>query len=552
MRKILTFLSIAALILFVSCKKEQKSGDPAKLEVDKTELEVSKDGGLETVIIKSNCYWDVEAADSAGRPVTWVSLSTTRGSGDCNLALTISANITTQVRKAVVTITTPSSAELTKTVWVIQEKGEKPSSEGYTFPICQEMEIDNPTSHNLTNAVLSGNVCMFTKGMTVTWLKNGGDNKGNNILWYCPSHTEPRSGTEADRSIHRSINLDGFAQLDTIQIAVPVKEALYGDLRLMCGARAASFTASGWEFYWSNDGESWTKILIDNAVTPGSDAVWNVIYLSIPQAKQVPAGGTFYFRFVATGKRSKTFVCISNAICICDAKAPLTTLPAMDNDKIAFTHGFDDLVESKGAYAELPIGWMRSATTGYASNYTTFNSQYICPDAYETILSTKGCYGRPGYLQVGYYDESLWTRQCIGTYTIKVGERLKTMGVSSTDAKVSLKAAYFKDFRGYDPLAKVYVKCGADSTFLTMTEGKFVDCEVNLKNLDQNSQIVITCPKLTADELAALGRGDNVANLQDYRFYIDDVKVVLTDIHVKGAEADGSHDGFTDGGNYNW
>jgi len=399
---------------------------------------------------------------------------------------------------------------------------------GYSFPICQDMQID--TSKALTNAVLADNVCTFEQGMKVTWLKKGGVNEGNKITWKCPSHTQPTSGTEADKSIHRSLNFDGFEQGDTIQIEVPVKDALSGDLRLMCGARSASFTATGWSYYWSGDGKNWNKISVEAAVSPGSDAVWNVIYFTIPEISKVQAGSTFGFRFAADSARSKSFLYISNSICICNAKASLSTLPQMDNDKIAYAHGFDDLVDSKGAYAELPIGWMCSATTGYANNYTTFSNQYVCPDTYNSILTTTGCFSRPGYLQVGFYDESLWTRQCIGTYSIKVGERLKSMGVTSTDAKVSLKAAHFNDFRGYSPLSKVYVTCDNDTTFLNMPVGKFCDYDIEFKNLNQDSKIIISCPRLTDDELAALGRGTNVKNLQDYRFYIDDVKVELTGI----------------------
>jgi len=547
MRKNLIFLSIALLFGIASCNKEKESGGPASLEVDRTEITASKDGGQESVLIKSNCYWDVEVAGTDGRPATWVTASASSGQSDYELILKISSNVKTEERVALVTISTPSSKELTKVVTVTQEKGEKPSTSGYSFPVCQTIDIDSPESRQLVNAVIGGNLCQFKDGMTVTW-----SNEKGNISFECPSHTQPDKGTEADKSIHRSLRFEGFAKGESIVIATPLKDALSGDVRLMTGARAASFTKAGWSYYWSNDNENWNKVLIECAQTPGSDAVWNVIDFNIPEANKVPAGGTLYFKFTADGDRSKTYVCISNSIYFGRPVAQKSTLPAMDDDKVAYAHGFDDNINTLAAYAELPVGWLRSATTGYASNYTSFGNQYVLPDTHKDIAQTVGCYERPGYLQVGYYDESLWTRQCIGTYTIKIGERLKVMGVSSTDAKVSFKAAYFKDFRGYDPLAKVYVKCGSDSTFIKMTEGKFVDNEIEFKNLTQDSKIIITCPRLTDAELAALGRGDNVNNLQDYRFYIDDVKVLLTDIHSKGASADGSYPDFNDGGLYKW
>ena len=346
-----------------------------------------------------------------------------------------------------------------------------------------------------------------------------------------------------------------FVPGESILISCPVKEAVSGDLRLMLGARAASFTAAGWFYYWSADGESWNKINIANAVTPGSDAVWNIIYFTIPEAEAIPAGGTLLFKLTADPDktRSKDYVSISNTICVCPAKAPLSTVPAMDGDKIAFSTGFDDLVESKAPDVRYPLGWLRSASTSYASSMTAFNNQYVVPADLSAFAVASGCYEKAGCLQVGYYDESLWTRMCCGKYTIKIGERLKQMGVASTDAKLTLQVCNMKDFRGYDNLAKVTLASGDESVVLEgLQDGVFAEFSKEFHNLTQDSVIEIFTPRLTADELAALGRGEKANYLQDYRFFIDDVVVELTTIHSQGSQTQNDNEDFSAGGNYNW
>ncbi len=126
------------------------------------------------------------------------------------------------------------------------------------------------------------------------------------------------------------------------------------------------------------------------------------------------------------------------------------------------------------------------------------------------------------------------------------------MGVSSADARLSLKVGLYKDARGYDPLAKVTVTVGEDTFPLETTIGTMKECTIDIKNLTQASVIAISTPKLTEEELAASGRGENAANLQDYRFYIDDIKLELTEVHSRGASGNGGNEDFNNGGSYKW
>ncbi|MBP5558179.1 MAG: BACON domain-containing protein [Bacteroidales bacterium] len=553
MSKRFLLFTIPLLVAVFSCVPKEDptdKGDDEKpeLKVNKEQINAPAQGTEDSFTITSNCYWDITVSDPDGKAVTWVSVSDLSGQGNKDIALSVSANKKTEARTAVIKINAPSSAELGKTITVLQEAGEQAVAEGYGFPIIETFEIDSPESRKLTNAVIGGNECIFNGGMVLSR-----SNSEGSLEFVCPSHTQPSAGDDADRSVHRSIRMDGFAQGESVIISAPVKDALSGELRLMLGARAASFTKAGWSYYWGADGENWNKIEIENAITPGSDAVWNIIYFNIPDSNAIPAGGTIYFKITAEAKPSKDYISISNTICVCPAKGETGNVPAMDGNTIAFSTAFNDLVDSYAADMRYQMGWLRTATNSYASNMTSFNDQYVLPDELSPFASVKGCYERPGYLQVGYYDESLWTRICAGSFIIKIGECLKQMGVAATDARITLKACNMKDFRGYESVARATIAAGEESYVMEgLKDGVFSEYTTEFHNLTQESVITVFAPQLTDEEKEALGRGEKVNNLLDYRFFIDDVVVELTAIHEKGSDTNNGNEGFDNGGNYNW
>ena len=552
MRTKLLFISLLLPALFACGPKEEPQGqdDPnaPALTVNKEQINVPANGAEESFTITSNCYWNIAITGEDGKAIAWASLSTTTGQGNKEIKVTVNKNAKTEQRNATITITVPSKAELTKTIKIAQEAGEVAVVEGYSFPIIETFEIDSPESRKLTNAVIAGNECIFPAGMV---LKRS--NEDGTLEFVCPSHTQPSAGDDAARSIHRSIRMDGFAQGESVLISAPVKEALSGELRLMLGARAASFTKAGWSYYWGKDGENWNKINIENAITPGSDAVWNVIFFTIPASDAIPAGGTIHFKITADAKPSKEYISISNTICVCPAKGETGNVPAMDGSRIAFSTAFNDLVDSYAPDMRYPLGLLRSATNSYASNMTSFNDQYTVPEDLAPFAQAKGCYEKPGYLQVGFYDESVWTRICCGTYTVKIGECLKQMGVADTDARITLKACNMKDFRGLDNVARATIAAGEESFVMEgLKDGVFAEYTAEFHHLTQESVINIFAPQLSDEEKDALGRGENTKYLLDYRFFIDDVVVELTTIHEKGSDTNNNNENFSDGGNYNW
>ena len=62
----------------------------------------------------------------------------------------------------------------------------------------------------------------------------------------------------------------------------------------------------------------------------------------------------------------------------------------MNDETVAFSTAFNDLVDSYAPDMRYPLGWLRSATTSYASSFTAFNSQYVVPEELEACASAKG------------------------------------------------------------------------------------------------------------------------------------------------------------------
>lgn len=222
-----------AASMLLGCQESDSPDSKPELSVDGTEYTMPAEGGSVSVKISSNCYWDVTAEDPDGKPVGWITTNLTKGRGSDVLEITAGANIKTERRVALVKVETPAEGVKGCEITVTQAAGEVALTSGYSFPICQTIDIDNPESRTLANAVITGNECQFKDGMILSCT---GAEASTSLE--CPSHIQPTGGTDADRAIHRSIRFDNFAKGESILISVPVKDALSGDLRLMMGARA--------------------------------------------------------------------------------------------------------------------------------------------------------------------------------------------------------------------------------------------------------------------------------------------------------------------------
>jgi hypothetical protein len=317
----LSLISLAA----VSCGKTDNADDKATLSASPTENSIAAEGGDFQVAITSNSYWDITVTDANGLAATWLTPSTTSGQGDANLTVIAAANSETTERTAFVNVTT-ASQEITVAITVTQAGSVKPVPTGYSFPICEMFQIDE--NHNLSNAVISGNTCTFTDGLTID---RSGDDSG--MAFLCPGHTSPKENAW----FQRAITTKNWVAGDYWLITIPVKADLYGDLRFYFGSRKDGITSAGaWKFEWSNDGKTWTAFT-GEIEAAGSDAMWKSIDFTIPQGSKVSAGSSLYIKFTALTAPTSTPY-FSHGICITKSSAEKSSLEAMNATDVVYSN----------------------------------------------------------------------------------------------------------------------------------------------------------------------------------------------------------------------
>ena len=208
-----------------------------------------------------------------------------------------------------------------------QSAGTIGGGDGYDFPISQTFAIDAALA--LDNAFIEGAVCYFDDGMILR--RTGSPTV---MEFSTKTHTNPTTNWY----FQRGVVIGEWETGDALQLEIPVKEELSGDLRYSYGSRRDGTQSAGhaWVFEWSADGESWTKF--DGTCSGGvSDAVWKTIDFTIPADKKIPAGGKLWIRHRCTdGSKASTSasnqtVAYQSAFCITKASAEPTTVPAMDN-----------------------------------------------------------------------------------------------------------------------------------------------------------------------------------------------------------------------------
>ncbi|MCI1640096.1 MAG: BACON domain-containing protein [Bacteroidales bacterium] len=521
-------------LAFTACDdSENKTETEATLSLSTEGYSAVSEGGDFSVGITSNSYWDISIADSVGIAATWITPEETSGSGNTEVSFTVKANTESVKRTAFITIAT-ASGEASGVVKVMQAAADisnpvKP--EGYSFPICEMLETDE--SHNLSNAVISGNKCTFTKGLVIE--RSGSD---ASLSFLCPAHTSPK----ANGWFQRAVTAVNWAAGDSWILAIPVKEDLSGDLRFCFGSRKDKMATSGeWTFEWSKDSTDWNAF--SGTITAAvSDAMWKHIDFNIPDADKIQAGNKLYIKFTKTAEQA-TVAYFSHGICITKSSADKSSVPAMDNSDIVYSNGFDDLVAANAQYIEVPMGFMRSWTTGYS---TKTGSNYVPADKYTTAVQ---CYGRPGYLQVSYADESVFSRDRAGSYTVNVGDRLKEMGYTKADLVLTFKAATIKNAYGENSLQDLTVSAdGTSGAVVTggevgnsLEDGTFKTFTVKISGATQSTSITFgTVEKTDVEDYQ-----------KDYRFFLDDI-LIKTDGNTEsnGSKGNGGVGDYGEGNNW--
>ena len=505
MKKYLLWICTAAALLAAgaSCSDDPDVDSVGRVGIQQESLTADGAGEDLTLNVTSNAYWRINFTDlETGESVRWVTASETSGMGNTAVTLKVARNRSTSARSTYVNVITESESSAVS-VLLSQSAGTIGGGDGYDFPISQTFAIDAALA--LDNAFIEGAVCYFDDGMILR--RTGSPTV---MEFSTKTHTNPTTNWY----FQRGVVIGEWETGDALQLEIPVKEELSGDLRYSYGSRRDGTQSAGhaWVFEWSADGESWTKF--DGTCSGGvSDAVWKTIDFTIPADKKIPAGGKLWIRHRCTdGSKASTSasnqtVAYQSAFCITKAQAEPTTVPAMDNDKVVFSTGFDDVIDAKAAYIDIPLDFMSSWNDG----------AYALPREQSGIVNVVSCWSRPGFLQVGRGDEALITRYTQGAYTIKLASRFEAMRISKCDLKLTFLASAMIDAYGKPTDPGVVVKADAESgatveggTLEGVADNEFKPFTVYVRNAKPETEITITS-------------ADMASSTDDVRFFLDDI-----------------------------
>ena len=505
MKKYLLWICTAAALLAAgaSCSDDPEVDSVGRVGIQQESLTADGAGEDLTLNVTSNAYWRINFTDpETGESVRWVTASETSGMGNTAVTLKVARNRSTSARSTYVNVITESESSAVS-VLLSQSAGTIGGGDGYDFPISQTFAIDAALA--LDNAFIEGAVCYFDDGMILR--RTGSPTV---MEFSTKTHTNPTTNWY----FQRGVVIGEWETGDALQLEIPVKEELSGDLRYSYGSRRDGTQSAGhaWVFEWCADGESWTKF--DGTCVGGaSDGVWKTIDFTIPADKKIPAGGKLWIRHRCTdGSKASTSasnqtVAYQSAFCITKAQAEPTTVPPMDNDKVVFSTGFDDVIDAKAAYIDIPLDFMSSWNDG----------AYALPREQSGIVNVVSCWSRPGFLQVGRGDEALITRYTQGAYTIKLASRFEAMRISKCDLKLTFLASAMIDAYGKPTDPGVVVKADAESgatveggTLEGVADNEFKPFTVYVRNAKPETEITITS-------------ADMASSTDDVRFFLDDI-----------------------------
>ena len=509
MKKYLLWICTAAALLTAgaSCSDDPEVDSVGRVGIQQESLTASGEGEDLTLNVNSNAYWRINFTDpETGESIRWVTASETSGMGNTAVTLKVARNRSTSGRTTYVNVITESESS-SASVLLSQGAGTVGGGDGYDFPIYQTFSID--ANKALDNAFIEGAACYFDGGMI---LRRTGT--PTMMEFSAATHNSPQQN-----GFQRGVVIGEWETGDALQLEIPVKEELSGDLRYSYGSRRDGTQTAGhaWAFEWSADGENW--IVFDGASEGGkSDLAWKTIDFTIPADKKIAAGGKLWIRHrctdgskASTSSTNKT-VAYQSAFCITKASAEPTAVPDMNDETVVFSTGFDDVIDAKAAYIDLPLDFM---TSWHGGNYKL-------PRDYADFAVADECYIRPGFIQAGGGDEAypVGNAKCEysqGSYTIKLEKRFETMRVLKSDLKLTFLASAMVDAFGVPTNPGVVVKADAKSgatveggTLEGVANNEFKSFTVYVRNATPETQITITSK---SDE----GKTDDV------RFFLDDI-----------------------------
>ena len=532
-------MALALCMVPFSCQEPEEEvtgGGNASITVNPTSY-TAEDYTQQTFVVEvtADCKWNVTSATANGSKAEWIQTDTQSGDGNGSFNVRLLENETADSRTADLVVTSENGAT-TVEIPVTQPGNSEvtppePVIVGYSFPIVETWEtsvgLDVESgkaailAEGLSNATIDFRTVTFEDGLVIE--QSNLANSEREIRIACPAHTNPK------KYAGFQIGIAGYewAAGDSWTIKIPVKEDLSGDLKFCYGSRREG-NAGNMTYTWSSDeGVTWNDFSAP-AEAAKSEAMWKSVKFTIPDAQKVPAQGWLWIKLTCGAEYSDNSVLLSNGIAIIPAEAELSDLPAQDNSTVVFSEGFDDLVGVNAMYIDIPVGFMKSWTTGRAGgSYNPTNE----------IVESDRCYERPGFLQISFADEALVnsykaSENCgKGSLSIKVGERLKEMGKTTADLTVKFKCAGITTAYNF-PVDAVPTLTASTGTVENGTIANadlsmdvFKEYTMTVKGADQSTVLTLTSADVTESPFLALGLTEEA----DYRFFVDDILITIAE-----------------------
>ena len=537
------FLAILTTLAVFACTPGEQPEQPSdSIKVSPASVsDISHEGAPVSLSVEANCSYRLTLTDEEGKNVSWMTADKTSASGSGTIQITVAANpLTTPRRGSVNIIGNTVSAfvdiyQQARPVTPDPEPEPEPDPEPdpdpepepepdpgfkgfYEMPVYEQfvsprgLDVPSGTSilmdPDFSNLTIEGNRVIFDQGLIIE--KTGADGKYQMGL---PIHVNPKYMAGFQLGIHH----DNFSKGDAWIIKIPMKEDLWGDLRFSYDSRRESISTSD-PYSWSSDeGVTWHPVTKMEGMK--SEAACKSIWFTIPEAEKVSAGKALWIKIVPDSTTPR----LQSGIMLNRAEAPLSELPAQDKSKVVLSEGFDAIVGANASWLDAP-GFLKSHSSGKTDNTGTDISPYVPANSAIAVLHA---FARPGFLQMGSQDESLiaycgWN----GTLSLKVGERLKEMGVEKADLTVTFRAAGMTSAYQRPTDAKVILMRGETviGRIDSLTPDKFVSYSFDVKDADQSTVLVLTSEDSSKPDQ---GQGDNPYVMADYRFFVDDILVTL-------------------------
>ena len=430
-------------------------------------------GYQETILdieIEANCSWSISKTNSVGDALSWIKtdVRNNSGAGSRSFRLLIEQNPTDEIRKGTVRI---FSNQVSVYIDIEQDANPDPYVEpepfrGYAIPAYQW--FDGPS------VSLSGNQVKCDGGLVI----------------------EKATGEDMTATYVEDGLLPGFsfelADGEEVIYKIPLTYPQSGDFRFIYGSRGSALETS--DFLWSSDdGATWNQAVKAEATSIPS---FKSVLISIPEESQIKAEHHLWIKM----KEAVGNLSLVGGVALVRADAAMTSLPSEDNETFAITEGFDKTIGANASYLDAP--YYMSSIAG---------DLWVSENA--AITATE-CYVRPGFIQVGSYDEASPETGKTGALVLNVGMRLKEMDITeSTKIYLSFKAAGITNALGEESDAQVVIKSGDEilAELTNLEAGRLDSFQFSLKEVDQNTVITIT----------SIGTG------ADTRFFLDDIKVTV-------------------------